>query len=101
MSERLQKFLARSGLGSRRSCEQLIKSNKVFVNGKIAKLGSSVNKDDVVEYEGKTLSFIKSEIKLLILNKQKECFLRQREKKIYQLCLIFFQNQSRGLDGYQ
>ena len=30
MSERLQKFLARSGLGSRRSCEQLIKSNKVF-----------------------------------------------------------------------
>ena len=69
MSERLQKFLARSGLGSRRSCEQLIKLNKVFVNGKIAKLGSSVNKDDVVEYEGKTLSFIKCEIKLLILNK--------------------------------
>ena len=28
---RLQKFLAQAGLGSRRSCEQLIKDNKVFV----------------------------------------------------------------------
>ena len=69
MSERLQKFLARSGIGSRRGCEELIRLNKVFVNGQVAKLGSSVNKDDVVEYEGKILSFVKSEIKLLILNK--------------------------------
>ena len=27
---RLQKFLAQAGLGSRRSCEQLIKDNKVY-----------------------------------------------------------------------
>ena len=69
MAERLQKFLARSGIGSRRDCEKLIKSKKVIVNGQIAEIGSSVNKNDIVEYNGKTLSFIQSEIKLLILNK--------------------------------
>ena len=69
MAERLQKFLARSGIGSRRDCEKLIKLNKVFVNGQIAKIGCSINKNDIVEYDGKTLSFIKTEIKLLILNK--------------------------------
>ena len=69
MAERLQKFLARSGVGSRRDCEKLIKSKKVIVNGQIAGIGSSVNKNDIVEYNGKTLSFIQNEIKLLILNK--------------------------------
>ena len=69
MAERLQKFLARSGVGSRRDCEKLIKSKKVIVNGQIAEIGSSVNKNDIVKYNGKTLSFIKTEIKLLILNK--------------------------------
>ena len=69
MAERLQKFLARSGVGSRRDCEKLIKSKKVIVNGQIAEIGSSVNKNDIVEYNGKTLSFIETEIKLLILNK--------------------------------
>ena len=69
MAERLQKFLARSGIGSRRDCEKLIKSKKVVVNGQIAEIGSSVNKNDIVEYNGKTLSFIQTEIKLLILNK--------------------------------
>ena len=69
MAERLQKFLARSGIGSRRDCEKLIKSKKVIVNGQIAEIGSSVNKNDIVEFNGKTLSFIQTEIKLLILNK--------------------------------
>lgn len=69
MAERLQKFLARSGIGSRRYCEELIKSEKVYVNGLIAQIGSSVKKDDIVEYEGKIISSTESEIKLLILNK--------------------------------
>ena len=30
MTERLQKFLAKAGLGSRRHCENLIKEKKVF-----------------------------------------------------------------------
>ena len=45
---RLQKFLAQAGLGSRRSCEQLIKENKISVNGQIAALGTKVSDADEV-----------------------------------------------------
>ena len=69
MAERLQKFLAKSGIGSRRSCEELIKSGKILVNGKIAEIGISVGKDDLVEHDGKVISFIETEIKLLMLHK--------------------------------
>jgi 23S rRNA pseudouridine2605 synthase len=37
--ERLQKILARAGLGSRRACEELIRQGRVSVNGQIANLG--------------------------------------------------------------
>ena len=39
MKDRLQKILARSGYGSRRTCEELIQQRRVTVNGKIATLG--------------------------------------------------------------
>ena len=69
MAERLQKFLAKSGIGSRRYCEELIKAKKIKVNGQIALIGASVNKNDEVEYDGKIISYTKSETKLLMLNK--------------------------------
>ena len=50
---RLQKFLAQAGLGSRRSCEQLIKDNKVYVNGKLAVLGTKVTETDEVTFDVK------------------------------------------------
>jgi len=40
---RLQRFLARAGVASRRQAEELITSGKVRVNGKVAELGSSVD----------------------------------------------------------
>jgi 23S rRNA pseudouridine2605 synthase len=43
MEERLQKILARSGLGSRRACEELIEAGRVTVNGKMAVLGSKAD----------------------------------------------------------
>ena len=69
MAERLQKFLAKSGIGSRRYCEDLIKSGKVIVNGKIPEIGISVEENDVVEIDGKVISFVEIETKLLMLHK--------------------------------
>lgn len=43
---RLQRFLARAGVASRRQSEELIKEGRVRVNGKVAELGSSVDPDD-------------------------------------------------------
>jgi len=42
VQERLQKYLARCGLGSRRACEKVIEDGRVSVNGATASLGSSV-----------------------------------------------------------
>jgi 23S rRNA pseudouridine2605 synthase len=51
--ERLQKVLARVGLGSRRTCEALIAEGRVAVNGELAGLGRRVDPDrDRVEVDG-------------------------------------------------
>ena len=83
MAERLQKFLAKSGIGSRRYCEELIKSKKIKVNGQIALIGSSVNENDEVEYDGNIIYFTESEIRLLMLNKPERVLSsNKKEKKI-------------------
>ncbi len=51
--ERLQKVLARAGLGSRRVCEELIEDGRVSINGEEAVLGARVDVDaDVVAVDG-------------------------------------------------
>jgi 23S rRNA pseudouridine2605 synthase len=51
--ERLQKVLARAGLGSRRVCEDLIDDGRVSVNGTTAVLGARVDTvHDVVAVDG-------------------------------------------------
>ncbi len=53
---RLQKFLAESGVASRRKSEQLIADGKVRVNGKVAQIGDKVNpKKDTVTVSGKKI----------------------------------------------
>ena len=52
-TERLQKFLAKAGVASRRKAENLILEGLVTINGKVAKLGEKVGKADVVKYKGK------------------------------------------------
>jgi len=81
MAERLQKFLAKSGIGSRRYCEELIKSKKIKVNGHIALIGATVDKNDVVEYDGNVVSFIESMTKLLMLNKPEGVLSSNKKEK--------------------
>ncbi len=53
MPERLQRALARAGLGSRRSSEELIREGRVTVNGRVATLGDKVETaKDVVRVDG-------------------------------------------------
>lgn len=54
---RLQKFLANSGVASRRKCEELILEGKISVNGKVVKeLGTKIDSTvDKVEYCGKLI----------------------------------------------
>lgn len=50
MEERLQKILAQAGLGSRRSCEEIIAAGRVRVNGQVALLGTKADpqRDDII-----------------------------------------------------
>ena len=51
--ERLQKVLARAGIGSRRKVEELIAAGRIQVNGEVAILGRRVDIErDVVEVDG-------------------------------------------------
>ncbi|NLM35816.1 MAG: rRNA pseudouridine synthase [Clostridiales bacterium] len=54
MEERLQKFMARCGVASRRKCEELILDGKVKVNNQvISELGTKINPSmDIVEVAG-------------------------------------------------
>ena len=67
--ERLQRALARAGLGSRRACEDLILAGKVSVNGRIAELGDSVDPSrDRVEVDGSRIP-LDPELRYFVLNK--------------------------------
>lgn len=67
MEERLQKYLANQGIGSRRKCEQYILDGRVKVNGVIVtELGTKVNPDvDEICFDGKKVN--KQDKKVYIL----------------------------------
>ena len=56
MSEKLQKVLARAGLGSRRQLEKVIAEGRVSVNGKVAVLGDRVELTDLIRMDGHTVT---------------------------------------------
>ncbi len=69
MSEKLQKFLSRAGIGSRRFCEKLIHNGEVTINNKIASIGDRVNDSDHIIYKDNIIKPKKSKTRLLLLNK--------------------------------
>lgn len=68
---RLQKFLANSGVASRRKCEELILQGKIEVNGKIVtELGTKIIPgEDKITYNGKEVQSNSEEFVYILLNK--------------------------------
>ena len=86
---RLQKFLAQAGLGSRRSCEQLIKDNKVYVNGKLAVLGTKVLETDEVIFDGEKVLLKTADLKVIMLNKPRGVLSSKKDDKKIKLVFDF------------
>lgn len=70
MEERLQKYIAKCGVASRRKSEELILAGKIKVNGVVVtELGTKVNTDiDVIEYNDKVIKHEEEKI-YIMLNK--------------------------------
>ncbi len=67
--ERLQKVLARTGFGSRRTCEELIADGRVTVNAEVARLGRRVEvEQDLVEVDGAVVG-VRAGLVYYLLNK--------------------------------
>lgn len=68
MEERLQKYLANSGVASRRKCEELILQGKIKVNGEtVTELGTKINPEkDIVEFENKRIKESSKHIYILL-----------------------------------
>lgn len=67
---RLNHFLAKCGVGSRRKCDEFIAAGKVMVNGEtITRMGVQINPEmDVVVFEGRAVR-IENQLIYILLNK--------------------------------
>ena len=67
MEERLQKYISECGICSRRKAEEFIQDGKVYVNGKVAKLGDKINPSkDMVTVNGKTIRNNEKKVYILL-----------------------------------
>ncbi|MCP3936357.1 MAG: rRNA pseudouridine synthase [Actinomycetia bacterium] len=67
--ERLQKILARLGLGSRRTCDDMIAAGRVTVDGEVATLGQRIDSDSaIVEIDGSRVP-VRPDLVYRLLNK--------------------------------
>jgi len=70
--EKIQKVLARAGLGSRREIERWVAEGRVSINGKTATLGVRVKLDDDLKVDGRPVSnkqLTSSGCRVLVYNK--------------------------------
>ena len=88
---RLNKFIAASGICSRREADQLITAGVITVNGKnITELGTKVNAGDDVRYNGKR---IRNERKVyLLLNKPKDYVTTTDDPKERKTVMLLIRN---------
>src|SRR5690625_7578532 len=64
--ERLNRFLSRAGVASRRKADELISGGVVKVHGEVVtEMGTRVAKDDVVEVNGRRVTALSSHYSML------------------------------------
>jgi 23S rRNA pseudouridine2605 synthase len=68
---RVQKFIALSGLCSRRKAEVLIEEGRVKVNGEIISIGDQCLETDVIKVDDKEIKFNTQDLIYILLNKSK------------------------------
>ena len=70
MEERLQKYMARCGIASRRKCEEIILDGKIKVNGTvITEVGTKIDPEkDIVEYNNNIIKVEEKKV-YIMLNK--------------------------------
>ncbi len=80
--EKLQKVLARAGLGSRRQVESWIASGRVSVGGQVAKLGDRVLEQAEIRVDGRPVKLTRADertVQILIYNKPENEFCTSRD----------------------
>lgn len=71
-SLRIHKFLARSGVCSRRAAEDLVRRGEVTINGEVAQIGDIINPhEDTIRVNNRLVKASREEPVTLILNKPK------------------------------
>lgn len=66
---RINKYIAKSGIASRRKADELIKQGKISINGEVmTSLGYEVQNEDIVRFEGEIIKPIKDKY-YFMLNK--------------------------------
>ena len=77
---RLNKYLASCGIGSRRSCDELIKKGSVIVNGKITtNLSIQVTENDFVKIDNKRVT--PRDTTTILFNKPRGCIVTKSDEK--------------------
>lgn len=92
---RLNKYIAQSGLCSRRKADEFIESGVITVNGKtITDLGFKIHNNDKVAYKGKTLTATTS-YEYLLFNKPKNCITTLNDEKNRETVVPYIQPYSK------
>ena len=62
---RINRYIASSGMCSRRAADKLIEAGCITINGKVAALGDTVSEGDLVEFEGHPVTSIRRKIYIM------------------------------------